>query len=110
MCMASLSNVTASPVVNLASYRPCLHKHSLAKNENVFPSHLKISCIQATLFELHSAHAQIYKTNLELSRVDARPVVGGEIFAADSPHLKKLIYTLLEERLWTHHHNTNIAR
>lgn len=64
--MASLSNVTAFPVVNLASYR--------------------------------SAHAHIYKTNLELSRVDARPVVGGEIFAADSPHLTKLIYTLLEER------------
>lgn len=99
MCMASLSNVTASPVVNLASYRPCLHKRSLAKDEHVFPLHLKISCIQATLFEIQSAHTQIYKTNLEVSRVDARSVVGGEIFAADSPHLMKLhIYTLLEER------------
>lgn len=98
MCMASLCNLTASPVVNLASYRPCLHNRSLAKDENVFPSHLKISCIQPTLFEIQSAPTQIYKTNLELSRVDARPVVGGEIFAADSPHLMKLIYTLLEEQ------------
>lgn len=87
MCMASLSNVAASPVVNLASPRPCLHNHGLAKDENVFPSHLNISCIQATLFELQSAHAQIYQTNLELSRVDY-------FFF---PHLMKLIYTLLEE-------------
>lgn len=60
LCMASLSNVAASPVVSLVSSRPCLHNHRLAKCENVFPSHLNIS------FELQSAHAQIYKTNLEL--------------------------------------------
>lgn len=70
MCTASLSNLAASPVVNLASSRPRLHNHSLAKDENVLPSHLNISCIQATLLELQYAHAQIYKTNLELSRVD----------------------------------------
>lgn len=87
MCVASLSNVAASPVVNLASSRPCLHNHSLAEDENVFPSHLNISRIRATLFELQSAHAQIYKTNLEHSRVD------GFFF----PYLMKLIYSLLEE-------------